>query len=132
MRTFGTGATRDSEAGKLDYDGFLSPLTIEAYGRYMDRHRRQADGSLRDSDNWQKGIPRVAYMKSAWRHFMEWWKFHRGLTTAEGIVSACCALIFNVSGYLHEYLKEHPELLAGGPVTDHFEDGGEGGETLPF
>lgn len=122
IRTFETGATRDVEAGKLDYDGFLSPLVVDAYARYMDFHRRLPDGSLRDSDNWQKGIPRDAYMKSAWRHFVDWWRFHRGLTTREGIVFAICGLLFNAMGYLHEYLKEHPIGPAFNPSPD--EDAG--------
>lgn len=108
MRRFATGATRDADTGKLDYEGFLSPLVVDAYARYMDFHRHQADGSLRDGDNWQKGIPRGAYIKSAWRHFIDWWRFHRGLSTREGIVFAICGLLFNAMGYLHEYLKEHP------------------------
>ena len=113
VRRFDTGATRDSEIGKPDYEGFLSPLVIEAYGRYMNHHRRMADGSLRDSDNWQKGIPPEAYMKSGWRHFMEWWKCHRGGVAREGIVFAVCGLLFNAMGWLHEYLKAHPELIEG-------------------
>src|SRR5271157_1815692 len=78
MRTFDTGATRSAEADKLDYDGFLSPLVLERYAQYLNKHRVQADGKLRDSDNWQKGMPKSAYMKSAWRHFISLWKFHRG------------------------------------------------------
>lgn len=105
VRLFSTGATRDSEEGKSDYEGFLSPLVIERYGEYMNKHRKQSDGSLRASDNWQKGIPRDAYIKSAWRHFMDWWKEHRGLGSREGLEDALCAMLFNVSGYLHEHLK---------------------------
>ena len=106
IRQFETGATRDTEEGKNDYEGFLSPLVIEAYGNYMTKHRKQSDGSLRASDNWQKGIPRDAYMKSAWRHFLDWWKEHRGLGSREGLIDALCALLFNVMGYLHEVLKD--------------------------
>ena len=106
MRDFGTGATRNSDEGKYDYEGFISPLVLECYGRYMNKHRLQADGKLRDSDNWQKGIPKTAYMKSAWRHFFDWWKEHRGILTKDGIEEALMALIFNTMGYAHEYLKE--------------------------
>ena len=106
MRNFDTGATRDTDVGKPDYEGFLSPLVIERFGKYMDKHRHQADGKVRDSDNWQKGIPKDAYMKSGFRHFVDWWKEHRGISTKDGIEEAICALMFNVMGYLHEYLKE--------------------------
>lgn len=112
MREFDTGATRDNDDTKPDYEGFMSPLVVEAFGAYMNKHRKQADGKLRDSDNWQKGIPMNAYMKSGFRHFVEWWKEHRGIETKDGIEEALCAMLFNVSGYLHEYLKLKAKLEA--------------------
>jgi len=106
MRKFTTGATRNSDEDKFDYEGFLSPLVLERFAEYMHKHRKQADGELRSSDNWQKGIPKEAYMKSGWRHFFSWWKAHRGLKTEEDIEESLCALLFNVQGYLHETLRE--------------------------
>ncbi len=115
MRAFETGATRDTEEGKYDYEGFLSPQVLERYAAYMHKHRVQADGSLRDSDNWQKGMPFPAYMKSAWRHFMEWWKLHRqpirSRRAHDELEEALCAMLFNVQGYLHELLKARSEGL---------------------
>ena len=105
IRRYNTGATRDTNEGKYDYEGILSPIVIKRYAEYMNKHRKQSDGSLRDSDNWQKGIPQDAYIKSAFRHFMDWWLEHRGNKSREGVEEALCALIFNVQGYLHEYLK---------------------------
>ncbi len=105
MRQFETGATRDADVDKYDYEGFLSPLVLERYAQYMHKHRVQADGRMRDSDNWQRGIPRDAYMKSGFRHFMDWWRAHRGLPAREGMEEALCALLFNVQGYLHEHLR---------------------------
>lgn len=109
MRTFETGATRDTEEGKLDYEGFLSPLVLRRFAEYMHQNRVQADGSLRSGDNWQKGIPREAYMKSGWRHFMDWWTLHRedwrDGEKDEELEAALCALLFNVQGYLHEHLR---------------------------
>lgn len=102
MRKFNTGATRDTDEGKYDYEGFLSPLVLKRYAEYMHLHRHQADGKLRDSDNWQKGIPRDAYMKSAWRHFMSVWQGHRNGNMPQ---EELCALLFNLMGYLHEELK---------------------------
>jgi len=104
IRTFETGATRDSDDGKYDYEGFLCPEVLTRYAEYMHKHRIQADGNLRASDNWQCGIPRNQYIKSAWRHFMAMWRTHRrGEETNEDDL---CALIFNISGYLHETLKD--------------------------
>ena len=106
MRTFESGATRDDSDTKLDFEGFLSPAVIERYGQYMHENRIQADGNLRDSDNWQKGIPKDQYMKSLWRHFFAVWKEHRtGAKNAQVMEDALCAVMFNTMGYLHEYLK---------------------------
>lgn len=109
MRAFSSGATRNVDQSKPDYEGFLSPLVIEEFGRYMHRNRVQADGSVRDSDNWQKGIPLESYMKSGWRHFHEWWKTHRGFSSEQSRLDALMALLFNVQGYAHELLKQKGE-----------------------
>lgn len=106
IRTFDTGATRDTDEGKFDYEGFISPLVLECYAEYMHDNREQSDGNKRDSDNWQRGIPRQAYMKSGWRHFFDWWKLHRGYNARETIKVALCGLLFNVMGYLHTLLAE--------------------------
>ena len=106
MRNFDTGATRNTDEGKFDYEGFFSPIVLERYAEYMNKHRKQSDGNLRDSDNWQKGIPKSAYMKSGYRHFFDWWKEHRGIPTKDGLIEALCALMFNVQGYLFELLKD--------------------------
>lgn len=118
MRQFETGATRNPDTGKPDYEGFLSPRVLEAYGTYMNFNRLQENGERRDSDNWQKGIPSDAYMKSGWRHFFDWWKFHRGMIVHEGIVFALCAIMFNVMGYLDNLLKDNPGYLADNLATE--------------
>ena len=123
MRTFDTGATRDSDEGKNDYEGFLSPLVLEAFGDYMAEHQIQSDGSRRSSDNWQKGIPINAYMSSMLRHVFDLWRLHRGWPVkAEkraGVMkfptkkTLLCSILFNVQGYLHELLKEEIEQAPG-------------------
>jgi len=110
VRTFETGAIRDLDDGKLDFEGFLSPLVVEAFGQYMHHHRSTAAG-WRDSDNWQKGFPLDTLMKSGWRHHMEWWKEHRGHKTPEGLVWAVCGVMFNAQGYLHELIKADPTIV---------------------
>ena len=114
MRQFDSGATRDSDINKNDYEGFLSPLVIERYGEYMTKHRKQADGQLRHSDNWQKGIPKEAYIKSMWRHFLDVWFIHRGYKRWDKqrneeitMEEALMALLFNVMGYAYEILRNN-------------------------
>lgn len=111
VRTFPTGATRDTDANKLDFEGFLSPLALQAFAEYMHANRVQSDGTLRSSDNWQKGIPLDAYMKSMWRHFFAVWSTYRDAIGFEGgeyqdiQITNLCALLFNVQGMLHEMVK---------------------------
>ncbi len=111
MRQFSTGATRNVDENRPDFEGFLSPLALERFGEYMAKHRKQADGKLRDSDNWQKGIPLSAYMKGLLRHVLHMWQRHRGWPVRDPLAGAdieedICAALFNLQGYLHEHLKE--------------------------
>lgn len=116
IRTFETGATRNLDNSKNDYEGFLSPFVIKSFGDYMTSHRKQKDGTLRDSDNWQKGIPIDVYMKSMFRHFLDVWTIHRGGTaispdTGEQVdlIEALNAVLFNVQGMMHETLKKESQ-----------------------
>jgi hypothetical protein len=74
----------------------------------MNDHRKQSDGSIRDSDNWQKGFPRNSYRQSLLRHVFDWWLVSRGHepkygeSDSEGEI--LCAILFNVQGLLHEKL----------------------------
>lgn len=113
IRQFETGATRDIDTDKHDPEGFIHPLVIVAYNEYMHKHRIQTDGSLRAADNWQRGIPQDAYMKSMWRHFLDVWLYHRGCgyKAKELQVEALTALMFNVMGYLYEVLKQKDARL---------------------
>jgi hypothetical protein len=108
-RVFETGATRDTEENKPDYEGFISPIVLQRYAEYMNKHRIQSDGKLRASDNWQKGIPRDVYIKSLWRHFMDVWLEHRGSKSRDGIEDALCGVLFNAMGYLFEILSRKEE-----------------------
>jgi hypothetical protein len=106
MRSFETGATRDTDIGKPDYAGYLSPLVIEEFGRYMLKHTKQPDGTYRKSDNWKLGISQEAYFKSGFRHFFDWWTEYELGRSREGLKDAICGLLFNAMGYLHEELKK--------------------------
>jgi hypothetical protein len=107
MRSFSTGATRDTAEGKLDPEGFTHPLVMEQFYKYMNMNRLQSDGELRASDNWQKGIPKEAYMKSLKRHCDDVWLEHRGFNSDNGLLAALCGIMFNAMGYMHEELKDN-------------------------
>lgn len=125
LQKFDTGATRSADTDKNDYEGFMSFTAIEEFGDYMSRHRTQADGSVRDSDNWQKGIPLRAYVKSLLRHSLELWGLHRGYRSRRlgreypgrnfNFLKreTACAIWFNVQGFLHELLKEGNDSTPG-------------------
>jgi hypothetical protein len=110
MRSFDTGATRDTAEGKLDFEGFVHPLFLEQFAKYMNMHRLQSDGTLRDSDNWQKGIPQDICMKSLFRHFFEMWKLHRnGIYNREqyrDFMAGAMGIIFNVQAYVLQDLQD--------------------------
>jgi hypothetical protein len=108
IRTFSSGATRDTDEGKLDFEGFFSPLALVEYAKYMHKHRLQPDGELRDSDNWQKGIPEKELVKSLIRHVMDVWLLYRdykGVATQDK-KEAICGVIFNAMALLHEQAKK--------------------------
>ena len=110
IRTFTTGATRDTNTGKHEYDGFNSPLVEQRFAEYMTQHRVQADGSVRPSDNWKKGIPVPEYFHSIHRHFIDLWLHMEGyptVATEADILNVLSALRFNINGMMHELLKEH-------------------------
>jgi hypothetical protein len=102
IRQFDTGATRDTAQDKLDYEGFLAPCVLERFAEYMHKNRVQKDGSVRDSDNWQRGIPITVYMKSMWRHFFAVWKKHRA---GGDPTDDLCGILFNVQGMMFELLN---------------------------
>lgn len=110
MRTFSSGATRDTAEGKPDYAGYLCPLVIKRYGEYMLKHQKQADGKMRDSDNWKKGMDNKVYLSSLFRHFHDVWMELEGYKSREGLQDALCAMLFNVQGILrNELLKQNVE-----------------------
>lgn len=118
-RAFETGATRDADTGKLDYEGFISPIVLRRFAEYMHscRTRNVPQGeTLRASDNWQKGMPKDQYAKSMIRHVMEFWLLHDGFPVKDekgndlNLETVLCAIMFNVNGYLFETIKAKCQL----------------------
>src|SRR5581483_1210391 len=114
IRQFESGADRDLENGKLDFEGCLSPQVLEAFADYMHHKAIRNDGTKRSSDNWMKGIPRDSYMRSMWRHFHDVWMIHRGHGEERpDILEALMALLFNVQGMAYEIIKERDNASRG-------------------
>lgn len=111
MRTFETGATRDTVEGKLSYVKGLSPVVLKRYLQYLDKHRLQADGQKRDFDNWKLGIDQDTYLDGLGRHFWDVWLLCHGYSTEDNhgpveLEDVLCAVMFNSMGMLYELIKE--------------------------
>jgi hypothetical protein len=108
MRTYDTGATRSDLGGKIQYEGFISPVALKRFGEYMRKHQIQEDGEIRAADNWQQGMPIEDYMDSLLRHVIEAWLWHRehyDELETENMLDALCGVFFNTQGLLHELSK---------------------------
>ena len=113
-RVSDTGATRNSNVGKINYQGALSPVVLEAYGKYIEKHSLLPDGTIRNNKNWQKlfGTPqehREVCIESAWRHFIDILMEHDGYESRDGIDEALGGLMFNIQAYWFSILKERRE-----------------------
>lgn len=111
VRQFESGATRDVDTDKLDPEGFVSPIVMQRYYEFMHKNRYQRDGSMRASDNWTRGIPVDAYMKSLARHYHSVWLAHR--TGKPLPQEEACAVLFNTMGLLFEDLKGQTPISSG-------------------
>lgn len=78
IRSFDTGATRDNDNGKLNFEGALSPSVLWAFTAYMASHSVMKDGTVRAADNWQKGFPDDVLFQCLMRHVFDLWMLHRG------------------------------------------------------
>ena len=116
IREWDSGGKRDTDEGKLDYDGFLSPVVLKRFAQYMQKHRTMRDGSIRDSDNWKAGFGDFrehaeTCMKSMFRHFMCVWGIHRCDEDETGdLEEALCGVMFNAMAWLHRLLKSRGRL----------------------
>lgn len=111
LRGFDSGAIRDTNIGKLEYYGFLSPLVLKRFSEYMDKHRKLPDGSLRGSDNW-KGLFGDDHNKicfdSLLRHLIDVWLIMDNYPeeARDSLEEALCAMSFNINAILLKVLKD--------------------------
>lgn len=110
IRTFAGGATRDTLSNKPSYVKALSPIVLRRYVEYIGKHRVQADGSLRDWDNWKQGMPQDVYLDGLGRHFLAVWLLLDGFDAFDNhgpviLEDSLCGIIFNAQGILDRILK---------------------------
>lgn len=109
IRTFSGGATRNNDPDRIDFVKLVSLPVLMEYGKYMRKHRKQADGSLRQYDNWkQGGFPPSETIESLYRHTLDLACLTHDVEPMRAcdIPDTCCAIIFNATAYLHRYLEE--------------------------
>ncbi len=114
IREFKSGATRDTNIGKLEYSRFLSPEVLYYFANYMHENRKQKDGKLREPDNWKKGMDLEVYMSSLSRHYWDIWLHHESYKrynkpsklATETLEDSLCGALFNSMGYLYELKKD--------------------------
>jgi hypothetical protein len=91
----------------------FNPLVLEEFAKYMHAHRKQEDGSLRNADNWQKGIPKEELLESLLRHVMDIWimmeseEDERMRPNGEHVtyIETLSASLFGIQALMLEYLK---------------------------
>lgn len=107
LREFETGANRNSDKGKLEYRRFFSALAQKRRAEYMDKHRKLEDGTLREPDNWKRGIPSDVCADSLERHMQDIKLYFEGYEFAmtEDIEDALCAVMFNCESILLTILQ---------------------------
>lgn len=122
IRRFETGATRNSDRGKYEIARFLDPLVIREFCAYMHKHRQLTDGSLRDPDNWKKGLSKQSLIDGLARHWQDIWEIHEYGGTARpesgervDESDALCAIMFNTMALLHRLIQQRRGQADGWP-----------------
>lgn len=89
---FASGMQRDTEEGKIKYHLIASGPMLERWAIHLTK------GSYKYSDdNWMKASGEEEYQrfrKSAFRHFMKWWK-------GDNEEDEAAAIFFNINGAEH-------------------------------
>lgn len=105
-RVFPSGAIRNNSEGKFDYSGFINPAVENSFARYMHKHREMEDGTYRNSDDWQFGIPSEELIKCLMRHIIDVHLLNRGYEVIDengekvDLEECLNAVKFNVNAYI--------------------------------
>lgn len=101
VRSFTSGAIRDSEESKEDYTETISWTAFKRYAQYMTSKKKQYGGG-----NFKKGIPIDSYERSLIRHLQKYMenKYEEGVVETD--TDHLSAIVFNVFGIMHEQERE--------------------------
>ena len=114
VRSWPTGATRDTNDTKLAYNRFLSPEVLTEYCEYLNRHRDTPAGR-REPDNWKgkdrHGLPISVCFESLARHFWEAWTADEAKQPIP--MDSLCAILFNCQAIMYEIIHGNYELIKG-------------------
>lgn len=103
-QVFGTGAQRDTRAGKGRYD-LISPLALRRLAVVLEK-----GAAKYEPRNWEKGMPMSRYLDSALRHLNQ---YLAGMRDEDHLGQA----MFNVMAAIHT-----EELLADGTYPRTLDD----------
>lgn len=70
MRTFNkdNNANRSQSNGKIEWHGVYHSLVENSFGRYMKKHTKTEDGTIRKYTNWHGGWNKEISLQSLLRH----------------------------------------------------------------
>ena len=97
IRTFDTGAIRDTGDDKEDYIESISWLTMKRYCEYMGIAAKKYGRG-----NWIKGIPVDSYEQSLLRHIQKYIANKNYNANLEPEVDHLSAALFNLQGIIHQ------------------------------
>jgi hypothetical protein len=93
---FKTGAIRDSQEGKTDYNETISWTALNRYARYMTGKKAKYGAG-----NFKKGIETWSYVQSMLRHVDKWMRNTYEEGNDEKDEDHLSAIVFNVFGIMH-------------------------------
>jgi hypothetical protein len=106
VRTFATGATRDTAEGKTVPWRYGSAVVDHLFASYMQGHQKQSDGQLRAGDNWKKGFGIDVLDDCLSRHIQDYRlhaEGHPELAREADIIQVLLAVKFNVDALILEH-----------------------------
>lgn len=96
ITTFKSGAIRDNQEGKPDFNETISWTAFNRYAKYMTGKKAKYGAG-----NFKKGIPTSSYVASMLRHVDKWMRNTYENGQDELNEDHLSAIVFNVFGIMH-------------------------------